>query len=95
MAGTTETIQRTVVSTITQQQSKATFQGWTLVFNAQLDNQMVKSVSVHGNKEGSTVSASISEQGYINVGFNQGPGDSALISALMSELEAMKTPVTA
>jgi len=88
-----ETIERTVVSTTTQEQSTAEYNGWNLNFTAQIDSGVVKNVNAYGNKGEHNVSASISEQGYINIGFSQGGRDLALMGALMDELEAMTAVV--
>ncbi|MCY4781760.1 hypothetical protein ORI89_19090 [Sphingobacterium sp. UT-1RO-CII-1] len=82
-------IERTVVSTTTQEQSTAELNGWNLNFTSQIDGGTVQSVNVWGNKGDHSVNASINQDGYINIGFNQGGRDEVLINALMDELEEM------
>lgn len=82
------TIERTVVATSVQEQSTAEFNGWSLNFTTQSEGDQVKSINVNGQKEQSSVNASISESGYMNVGYS-GVRDNALTVALMDEMDAI------
>lgn len=91
MATTTvQKIEREVVATTMQELSKATFNGWSLNFTINKDGDTVKNANVSGHKDGNNVSGSISENGYVNIGFNVGGRDKELAQALIDELIAIK-----
>ncbi len=81
------TIQREVVATTTQEQSRAVFNDWHLDFNVQRSDNKVQSITVNGYKEQSSVTASKSDQGYVNIGFSAGTRDSALMIAILDEMD--------
>lgn len=88
------TITREVVSTVTQESSKAVFNGWNLNFNIQMNGLLIKSVNVYGSKDavGINVNASLSENGAINVGFSTPDAyDAGLANALAIELKTIKS----
>lgn len=87
----TPKITREVVATTTQEQSTATFNGWKLNFTTSKDGDTVKSVNVYGEKNGTNVSASVSGNGYVNIGFSTGGRDNALMTALLDELATIAT----
>lgn len=90
MAETT-TITREVVATVTQESSKANFNGWALNFNIQKDGAQVKYASVYGTKDTANVTASMAEDGAINVGFSTPAAyDALLANALAVEMKAIK-----
>lgn len=83
-------ITRDVVATVTQETSKADFNGWNLNFNIQKNGTQIKSANVYGTKDNTNVTASLSENGAINVGFSNTDYDAALVGALAVELKAIK-----
>ncbi len=91
MASTTK-ITREVVATVTQETSKAVFDGWNLSFDIRKNGALVKSVHVYGTKEGVTanVTASLQENGAISIGFSNTDYDATLANALAVELKAIK-----
>ncbi len=88
MANETKIV-REVVATSVQEQSRAEFNGWTLNFNVQRSGDSVRSITVSGNKEQSSVTASKNETGYVNIGFSAGIRDSALMIAILDEMDAI------
>lgn len=93
---TANTIVREVVATVTQETSKATFDGWVLNFTISKNGNSIKSANVYGNKEEATVNASLTEAGSINLGFsNQLYYDATLANAIAVELKAIKASETA
>ncbi|QQT60101.1 hypothetical protein I6I97_12575 [Sphingobacterium multivorum] len=89
---TSTKITREVVATVTQETSKAEFNGWNLNFNIQKSGTLIKSANVYGTKSGITanVTASLSENGAINIGFSNTDFDATLANALAVELKAIK-----
>jgi len=86
MAETTSLV-RTVVATNVQEHSQAEFNGWALQFTVNKDGNEVKSIIVNGQKGQASMSASIGENGYTNIGYSAGTRDSALTVAILDELD--------
>ncbi|MFD2600166.1 hypothetical protein ACFSQ3_14505 [Sphingobacterium corticis] len=82
-------IQRQVVATSTQERSTAVFNDWNLDFNIQRSDNKVQSINVNGYKDQASVNATKNEQGYVNIGFSSGTRDSALMIAILDEMDAI------
>lgn len=83
----TNSLVRTVVATNVQEHSQAEFNGWSLQFTINKDGSEVKSIIVNGQKGQASMSASIGENGYTNIGYSAGNRDSALTVAILDELD--------